>query len=306
MHYSVLLNESIELLNIKPDGVYVDGTFGRGGHSRAILAQLGEAGRLIAFDKDPEAIAYAAKSIGDSRFQIIHGSFAQLKDVLAGQGLSGVDGILLDLGVSSPQLDTPERGFSFRFDAPLDMRMDNSSGISAAQWLNSAEECEIADVLWRYGEEKFSRRIAREIINQRQTKPLTTTSELANLVAKIMPFREKGQHPATRTFQGLRIKVNNELGDLESFLQTAGDLLNEQGRIVVISFHSLEDRIVKTSFATLASGENLPKWVLANPKESDFRVIARKVKAGIGELGENIRSRSAIMRTLERSRAKSD
>lgn len=306
MHYSVLLKESIDLLDINPDGVYVDGTFGRGGHSRAILEKLGDKGRLIAFDKDPEAINYAISNICDSRFYICHDSFANLNEALSDLGIKAVDGILLDLGVSSPQLDTPERGFSFRFDAPLDMRMDNTRGISVAQWLNNAEESDIAEVLWRYGEEKFSRRIAREIVNYRKKNNIETTSQLVGLIVRIMPFREKGQNPATRVFQALRIKINNELGDLEHFLQVAPPLLNKQGRIVVISFHSLEDRIVKTRFSELSSSENLPKWVLANPKESEYRIIARKIKAGTGELNENVRSRSAIMRALERNSVESD
>lgn len=307
MHYSVLLNESIDLLQIKSGGVYVDGTFGRGGHSREILKRLGDNGRLIAFDKDPEALAYAMGTINDSRFTLIHASFAELKNKLAEISIDSVDGILLDLGVSSPQLDSPERGFSFRFDAFLDMRMDNSQGMSAAQWLNSAEEVELADVFWRYGEEKFSRRIAKEIVKKRNIQQLETTTQLAELVASVIPYREKGQHPATRVFQATRIQVNNELGDLEQILADAPKLLNLAGRMVVISFHSLEDRIVKTSFADYTSVNKLPKWVMVSEEDSsDYKVIAKKVKAGNNEITENSRSRSAIMRALERTNVKNN
>lgn len=307
MHYSVLLNESIDLLQIKSDGVYVDGTFGRGGHSREILKRLGDNGRLIAFDKDPEALAYAMRTINDGRFTLIHASFAELKNKLAEINIDSVDGVLLDLGVSSPQLDTPERGFSFRFDAPLDMRMDNSQGMSAAQWLNSAEEVELADLFWRYGEEKFSRRIAKEIVKKRNIQQLETTTQLAELVASVIPYREKGQHPATRVFQATRIQVNNELGDLEQILADAPKLLNLAGRMVVISFHSLEDRIVKTSFADYTSVNKLPKWVMVSEEDSsDYKVIAKKVKAGNNEITENSRSRSAIMRALERTNVKNN
>ena len=307
MHYSVLLKESIDLLQVKPDGVYVDGTFGRGGHSQEILKLLGDNGRLIAFDKDPEALAYAEKTINDNRFTLIHASFADLKEKLAEINIDSVDGVLLDLGVSSPQLDTPERGFSFRFDAFLDMRMDNTQGMSAAQWLNSAEEVELADVFWRYGEEKFSRRIAKAIVNKRETQPLETTTQLAELVASVIPYREKGQHPATRVFQATRIQVNNELGDLEQVLAGAPKLLNLAGRMVVISFHSLEDRIVKTSFADYTSVNKLPKWVMVSEESSsDYKVIAKKIKAGNNEIAENSRSRSAIMRALERVSVKNN
>lgn len=307
MHYSVLLKESIDLLQVKSDGIYIDGTFGRGGHSQEILKLLGANGRLIAFDKDPEALAYAAKTINDNRFTLIHASFADLKAKLAEIGINSLDGVLLDLGVSSPQLDTPERGFSFRFDAPLDMRMDNTHGVSAAQWLNSGEETELANVFWRYGEEKFSRRIAKEIVKRRETQPLETTTQLAELVASVIPYREKGQHPATRVFQATRIQVNNELGDLEQILADAPKLLNLAGRMVVISFHSLEDRIVKTSFADYTSVDKLPKWVMISEESSsEYKVIAKKIKAGNDEIAENSRSRSAIMRALERVSVKSN
>ena len=306
MHYSVLLQESIELLNINPDGVYVDGTFGRGGHTREILAKLSAKGRLIAFDKDPEAQRFAIENIADTRLTLVHDSFANFNTQLLDLGVNKIDGVLLDLGVSSPQLDTPERGFSFRFDAPLDMRMDNSRGQSVAEWLNKVSEKELADVIWRYGEEKFSRRIAREIVAQRELAPLVTTKQLADLISKLIPFQEKGQHPATRVFQALRIQINNELGDLESFLAIAPGMLNLDGRIVVISFHSLEDRIVKTYFNKLAKADNLPKWVMVTDSSSEYKVIAKKIIAGFNEVNENSRSRSAIMRCLERASVKNN
>lgn len=300
MHYSVLLKESVDLLNIKPNGVYIDGTLGRAGHTTEILSRLSNDGRLIAFDKDPEAIKYARDNITDKRLTLVHDSFAGVDKHLVSLGIKSIDGIILDLGVSSPQLDTPERGFSFRFDAHLDMRMNNQSGISASDWINQASESELADVFWRYGEEKFSRKIAKAIVTKRAVKPLFTTTDLANLVAEQIPYREKGQHPATRVFQATRIHVNNELGDLEYILDTIPPKMAIGGRMVIISFHSLEDRIVKTKFAKLAEGEKLPKWVMANEKPSDFNVIAKKVKASAEEIAENSRSRSAIMRCLER------
>ena len=300
MHYSVLLRESVDLLNIKGDGIYIDGTFGRGGHTREILARLGANGRLLAFDKDPDALTYARETFNDPRLTLIHDSFAGLARHLEQLAIAKVDGVLLDLGVSSPQLDTAARGFSFRFDAPLDMRMDNTRGISAAEWLNSAAEANIAEVFWRYGEEKFSRRIARAVVLQRQQQPFSTTTELADLVTKQISYREKGQHPATRVFQALRIQVNNELGDLEQILNLAPAYLAMAGRIVVISFHSLEDRIVKNQFAALAAGESFPKWVMVSEVASEFKVIAKKIKATAAEIALNSRSRSAVLRCLER------
>lgn len=306
LHYSVLLKESVDLMAIKPDGVYVDGTLGRAGHTRELLARLGVTGRLISFDKDPDAINYAKENIMDSRLSIVHASFATLSNTLKSMGITQVDGVLLDLGVSSPQIDTPERGFSFRFDAPLDMRMDNSKGISAADWLNTVDEIELANVFWRYGEEKFSRRIARAIVATRTENPLLTTTQLANLISSLIPYKEKGQHPATRVFQAIRIQVNNELGDLEQVLIDTPDLLGLGGRMVVISFHSLEDRIVKTKFAELASSDKLPKWVMVQDEpSSEYKIIAKKVKASSDEISENGRSRSAIMRCLERVSVKS-
>ncbi|MEN9945767.1 MAG: hypothetical protein RLZZ293_153 [Pseudomonadota bacterium] len=306
MHYSVLLQESINLLAIKPDGVYIDGTFGRGGHSREILAQLNTNGRLIAFDKDPQAIEFAQQNFLDPRFSIIHDSFANLELHLTNLNLAYVDGILLDLGVSSPQLDTPERGFSFRFNAPLDMRMNYTDGISAAQWLNAASEAELAEVFWLYGEEKFSRKIAKAIVEFRATQQLETTEQLANLIARVISYKEKGQHPATRVFQAIRIHINNELGDLKLGLQVGVKKLNQQGRMVVISFHSLEDRIVKQSFNQYASSvaKQLPRWVMINDDAQEYEIIAKKHKASISEINLNNRSRSAIMRAIERKYVK--
>ena len=299
-HYSVLLDESIQLLAIKADGVYIDGTFGRGGHSLAILGQLNENGRLIAFDKDPEAIAYAQKYIIDTRFTIVHGSFSSLVSSLNELKINKIDGLLLDLGVSSPQLDTKERGFSFRFDAILDMRMDNTSGQSAKDWINTATEENIAHVLWHYGEERFSRKIARAIIAKRASNPIITTTALANLISENVHVKDKSQHPATRTFQAIRIVINNELGDLEKVLDDAPKLLNKGARIVAISFHSLEDRVVKQAFNHLVSTDKLPKWVMVQNSEPEYKLIAKKVKASEKELAANKRSRSAVMRSLEK------
>lgn len=303
MHYSVLLQESLDLLNIKLDGIYIDGTFGRGGHSSEILKRLSGAGKLIAFDKDPEAIEYARSNIQDERFNIIHSSFADLSQL---NDVEKVDGILLDLGISSPQIDTPERGFSFRYDAPLDMRMNNSSGMSATDFINQASAEEMAKVFWEYGEEKFSRKIAKAIVDSRVDSVIDSTFKLANLIEKVIGRREINKHPATRVFQAIRIHVNNELGDLETFLNSAPDKLKVGGRIVIISFHSLEDRIVKNKFNQLASTKELPRWVMQNPESAEFKVIAKKIKASEQELAENSRSRSAVMRCLERISVKND
>ncbi len=299
-HYSVLLNESVELLSIKADGLYIDGTFGRGGHTQAILAKLNEQGRLIAFDKDPEAIAYAKEFILDKRFTIIHGSFSSLLSSLDGLKISKIDGLLLDLGVSSPQLDTQSRGFSFRFDAILDMRMDNTIGQSANEWINSANEEDIAYVLWHYGEERFSRKIAKAIIARRTQEPIVTTTQLAKLISENIHVKDKAQHPATKSFQAIRIFINNELGDLEKILLDSPKLLNKGARIVVISFHSLEDRIVKQAFNNLVSTDKFPKWVMVQNSAPEYKVIAKKIKASDKELAENKRSRSAVMRSLEK------
>jgi 16S rRNA (cytosine1402-N4)-methyltransferase len=302
VHYSVLLKESVDLLNIKPDGIYIDGTFGRGGHSRFILDQLGEHGLLIAFDKDIEAISYAKETITDKRFIIIHDSFANLKKHLEQHNIQKIDGVLLDLGVSSPQIDTASRGFSFRYDSELDMRMDTSKGISCKEWLNTVKEEELSNILWHYGEERFSRKIAHNIVAQREKEPILTTTQLTKIIEDTVTFREKSQHPATRSFQAIRIVINNELGDLESVLEDIPDLLKVGGRAVIISFHSLEDRIVKTKFNQLSKPRELPKWVLVTDDVLNYKVIAKKIKASIAEIDENSRSRSAVLRALERVR----
>ena len=300
IHYSVLLSESIELLNIKPDGVYVDGTFGRGGHSGEILKHLSAHGRLIAFDKDIEAINYAKEKFSDSRLTMVHDSFSQIDKYLNQMNVAKVDGVILDLGISSPQIDNANRGFSFRFDSELDMRMDNTRGQSAREWINQVDEVELARVLWQYGEEKFSRKIAKNIISARAQKEIVTTTQLAEIIAASVYIRDKGQNPATRSFQAIRIHINNELGDLQDILAKLPLFLNNHGRIVVISFHSLEDRIVKTRFNDLAKQEHLPKWVTAEAALPDYTVIAKKIKASTDEVSENSRSRSAILRCLER------
>ncbi|MCE3268661.1 MAG: mraW [Burkholderiales bacterium] len=296
-HYPVLLKESIELLNIKADGIYIDGTFGRGGHTKEILKRLGPDGRLIAFDKDPEAHTYAFEHFTDKRLKLIWDSFANMAEHLPDLK---VDGILLDLGVSSPQLDDQTRGFSFRFDAPLDMRMDTSKGISAKEWINSVSEKELADILWNYGEERFSKRIAKAIIDRRQKEPIETTKELANIIDNAMPFKEKGKNPATRSFQAIRIFINNELRDLEQLLAQIPGLLQVGGVMVVISFHSLEDRMVKNAFNNLAKVQNLPKWVMADPVLPGYEIIAKKIKANSNEIENNVRSRSSILRAIKR------
>lgn len=299
-HQSVLLNESIEALNIEPAGIYIDGTFGRGGHSQAILKQLGEQGRLIAFDKDPQAIETAEqKFAADPRFQIVHDSFAELEKHIEQLGLTGsINGILLDLGVSSPQLDDPQRGFSFQQSGPLDMRMNDQQGMTAAQWLNKAGETEIANVLYDYGEERFSRRIARAIVKARAEQPLTDTRQLAELIKQAHPRWEKKKHPATRSFQGIRIFINNELTDLDSCLQQSYCCLARNGRLVVISFHSLEDRRVKQFFRRMSEGEQLPPDlpVMDETINRKMKLVGKRIKAGKQELSDNPRARSAVLR----------
>lgn len=303
-HFSVLLAESVDALVGDSNGAYIDGTFGRGGHSRAVLERLGPLGRLIAFDKDPRAIsAGEALQQQDPRFAIEHSSFVHLADVAAREGLTGqIDGILLDLGVSSPQLDEAERGFSFLQDGPLDMRMDPTKGISAAEWVNSASESEIVRVLKEYGEERFARRMARAIIARRSEKPFTRTIELADVITEANPKWEREKHPATRAFQAIRIEVNSELTDLEQVLSTAVDVLKPGGRLVVISFHSLEDRIVKRFFKNQARGKQFPKSVPVTDDmlEQTLALVGKRTKAGDEELTLNRRSRSAVMRVAEK------
>ena len=300
VHTTVLLPEAVQALVTQPDGTYVDGTFGRGGHSRAVLAALSPAGRLIAFDKDPAAIAAAAE-ISDPRFVIVHESFDTMAEQLAARGVMQLDGVLLDLGVSSPQIDNPERGFSFRFDAPLDMRMDTTRGETAAEFLARADQREIAEVIRDYGEERFAVQIAKALVARREGgAPVARTGELSALVARAVKTREQGQDPATRTFQALRIHVNAELEALEQGLKAALGLLAPMGRLVVISFHSLEDRIVKTFIARESRDVVDRRAPMAPPRDMRLRAIAR-VKPDIGEVRANPRARSAVMRVAERT-----
>jgi len=291
-------------LAIRSDGCYLDATFGRGGHSRAILARLGGRGRLIAVDRDPEAVAAARElAARDERFRILHRRLSQLTEVADELGVRGrVDGLLLDLGVSSPQLDTPERGFSFAADGPLDMRMDPGFGEPAARWLAGAKEGQIARVLHEYGEERFARRISAAIVRARATGPLTTTGQLAALIEAAVPTREPGKHPATRTFQALRILVNQELDELRAGLRQALDLLAAGGRLVVISFHSLEDRLVKRYVRDQARGDPLPRGVpmMESQRRRRLRPIGKAVRPSAAEAAGNPRARSAIMRVAER------
>lgn len=304
-HVTVLLNEAVEALVTCPDGRYIDGTFGRGGHSRLILKQLSAAGHLLGIDKDPRAIATGeALAAQEPRFQIAHRSFAEIETLTAEQGWSGqVDGILLDLGVSSPQLDDPERGFSFMHDGPLDMRMDTSQGMSAADWIARAPEKEIADVLFRFGEERHSRRIARAIVAARQDTPITRTLQLAEIVKAANPSWEKHKHPATRSFQGIRIHINRELADLEDVLDRAVRQLRPGGRLVIISFHSLEDRMVKRFIRDAARGDtHLPPGIPLTEDQIERRLkpIGKAIKPSAEEIEVNVRSRSAVMRVAEK------
>lgn len=300
VHTTVLLAEAVDALVTRPEGTYVDGTFGRGGHSRAVLAKLAAAGRLVAFDKDPEAIAEAGR-IADARFAIRHASFGAMRDELAALGITHVDGVLLDLGISSPQIDDPARGFSFRFDAPLDMRMDTTRGETAADFLARADERTLAKVIRDYGEERFAVPIAKALVARRQGgSPVRTTHELSALVARAVKTREPGQDPATRTFQALRIFVNAELEALEQGLNDALALLAPGGRLVVISFHSLEDRIAKTFIARESKDEPDRRAPFAPPKPLRLRALAR-VKPTAAEVAANPRARSAVMRVAERT-----
>ncbi|WP_415900213.1 16S rRNA (cytosine(1402)-N(4))-methyltransferase RsmH [Neptuniibacter sp. QD48_11] len=304
-HITVLLNEAVEALVQDASGFYVDGTFGRGGHSALVLDQLAEDGQLMGIDKDPTAIAHAHERFADEdRFSIAHGSFAQLQEFVTERGLQGqVDGILLDLGVSSPQLDDASRGFSFLNDGPLDMRMDTSSGESAADWIARAEEKEIADVIYTYGEERFSRRMAKAIVAKREEEPITTTAQLSKIIAEANPAWEKGKNPATRAFQGIRIHINRELEDLESCLDQALEMLKVGGRLVVISFHSLEDRIVKRFIRQHVKGdEHIPRGIPVTNDMLKIRLknVGKAVKASASETEENVRARSAVMRVAEK------
>ncbi len=301
-HVTVLLHEAVEALAIKPDGIYVDCTFGRGGHSRAVLEKLGERGRLIAIDRD--AVAIAANKISDQRFVLVHTAMSHLADILARQKVAEVDGVLMDLGVSSPQLDEAGRGFSFRFDGPLDMRMDTTFGITAAEWINTAEEQDMAEVIKSYGEERFAKQIARAIVAARRDRGIRTTRQLAELVAQTVRTREPGQHPATRTFQAIRIFVNQELEEISNVLPQAVSVLRTGGRLVVISFHSLEDRIVKRFMKRASQADDLPKNLPIRAGEIDnatLRLIGRAVKPALEDIALNPRARSAMMRVAERT-----
>ncbi|HZY17676.1 MAG TPA: 16S rRNA (cytosine(1402)-N(4))-methyltransferase RsmH [Ramlibacter sp.] len=297
-HTTVLLKEAVDALLTKPDATYVDATFGRGGHSRLLLSRLSPQGRLVAFDKDPEAIA-AAAAIPDPRFSIRHEGFRSLGELAPGS----VAGVLMDLGVSSPQIDNPARGFSFRSDGPLDMRMDTTRGESVADWLATAEQGQIAEVIRDYGEERFAVQIAKAVVARRQERgPLATTAELAQLVAGTVKTREPGQDPATRTFQALRIFINAELEELQAALGASLDILQPGGRLVVISFHSLEDRIVKQFIAQHSREVFDRRAPFAAPKPMKLRALDR-IKPSADEVAANPRSRSAIMRVAERTDA---
>ncbi|WP_343554889.1 16S rRNA (cytosine(1402)-N(4))-methyltransferase RsmH [Pantoea sp.] len=305
-HTTVLLDEAVNGLNIREDGIYIDGTFGRGGHSRLILSQLGEKGQLIAIDRDPQAIAAAAE-INDPRFSIVHGPFSALAEYVEERGLTGkIDGVLLDLGVSSPQLDDAERGFSFMRDGPLDMRMDPTRGQSAAEWLLSAEEADIAFVIKTYGEERFGKRIARAIVERNREQPMTRTKELATVIAAAMPVKDKFKHPATRTFQAIRIWINSELEEIETALKGALSVLAPGGRLSIISFHSLEDRLVKRFMRDQSRGPQVPAGIPMT--ESQLKALGgRELKTlgklipGEAEVSENPRARSSVLRIAERT-----
>lgn len=307
-HVPVLLEEAVNGLAIRGNGVYLDGTFGRGGHSAAILSQLGVAGRLYAIDQDVQAIATAEQRFAEeSRFDIAHSSFAELSELCERWGIKGgLDGVLLDIGVSSPQLDDAKRGFSFMNDGPLDMRMNQSAGQSAAQWIAEADAEEIANVIYQYGEEKNSRRIARRIVERREEAAITTTKQLADIVASASRVKDRNKHPATRTFQAIRIHVNKELDVLEQALEAALDVLKPGGRLAVISFHSLEDRIVKNFMREQAQGKpashDVPRGlpVMEEPQSFALKLVGKPIKPSEEELKRNPRARSSVLRIAER------
>jgi 16S rRNA (cytosine1402-N4)-methyltransferase len=302
-HSAVLLSEAVESLVLDPDGYYIDGTYGRGGHSKAILEKLSARGKLLVIDKDPEAIADGRSRFdGELRVAFRHASFAAIKEAAAAFGDVGAAGILLDLGVSSPQLDRAERGFSFLRDGPLDMRMDSSCGVSAAEWLNMAAEADIAAVLKNYGDERYARRIAAAIVRERSIASIESTGRLAKIVATAHPSWERGRHPATKSFQAIRIHINNEMQDLDRFLSEVIDALEIGGRLVVISFHSLEDRRVKRFIRDEQRGLVLPKNIPLMEVDRGVRLIkvGRAIKPSDGEIDRNARARSAVMRVAER------
>jgi 16S rRNA (cytosine1402-N4)-methyltransferase len=299
----VLLEEAVDALALKPGGTYVDATFGRGGHSRLILRRLGDAGRLIALDRDPAAIA-AGREIADARLKVIHAAFGSLREVLRAEGVARVDGVLLDLGVSSPQLDEAERGFSFRLDAPLDMRMDTTRGQTAAEWLAQASQRQLAEVIRDYGEERFANAVAKAIVAARAGGAIATTRQLAEIVASAVRTREQGQHPATRSFQAIRIHVNQELAELSLALPQAVEALRPGGRLVVISFHSLEDRIVKRFLRDESRPPQLPSRLpvrAADLPPPRLRLVGKPVTPAEAEIAANPRARSAVMRVAERT-----
>lgn len=307
MHTPVLLHAAVDALALKPDGIYVDATFGRGGHSRLILSGLGECGRLIALDRDPAAVL-SGEAITDKRFCIRHGSFSRVREILQAMEITRIDGVLLDLGVSSPQLEDTARGFSFRSAGPLDMRMDTSGGQTASEWLSTVSESELEWVIKEYGEERFARQIARAILAARTQQPIATTLQLAGIVAAVVRARQRDskRHPATRTFQAIRIYLNRELEELALVLPQCVDLLRPGGRLVVISFHSLEDRMVKQFIRAAASTDNLPRGVPVREEElqrfskQTLRPVGRAIRSDELEVTENVRSRSAVMRVGER------
>jgi len=301
-HVPVLVEEAVSALRVREGETYVDGTFGRGGHSAAILARLGVRGRLLAFDQDPEAHAHHA--LEDPRLELIHARFSTMKQELAARGVHQVAGVLLDIGVSSPQLDQPHRGFSFMHEGPLDMRMDTTRGETAAGWLNRAEEKHIREVIATYGEERFAKGIAAKIVAARAVDPFRTTRQLAEVVGRAVRTREPGQHPATRTFQALRIFINQELEELEVTLPAAADLLKPGGRLAVISFHSLEDRIVKNFIRERSTADRLPRGVPVRAAElptPQLKAIGRAVKPSEAEVRRNPRARSAVLRVAEKN-----
>jgi len=303
-HVTVLLQEAVDALVTNPAGFYVDGTFGRGGHSAMVLENLSPEGQLLGIDKDLSAIAVAKERFANEpRFAIAHGSFAELADLVEARGMTGkVDGVLLDLGVSSPQLDEAERGFSFQNDGPLDMRMDQTRGQSAADWVNTAAEDDIAFVLKEFGEERFAKRMARAIVTERQVRPFSRTKHLAEVIKEANPAWEKGKHPATRAFQAIRIHVNNELTDLDAVLEQALSVLAIGGRLVVISFHSLEDRVVKRFIRRQELGDPVPRGLPVRDEQLNKRMrsCGKAIKASDNEVDANVRSRSAIMRVAEK------
>ena len=302
-HQPVLVAEVLAALQVRPDGCYLDATFGRGGHATALLATLGPGGRLLALDRDPAAACAAERLEADARFKFVRSRFSQLESQAAAHGLAGkLDGVLFDLGVSSPQLDDPTRGFSFSHEGPLDMRMDPDHGIPAGDWLAHVTEAELSRVLAQWGEERFHRRVARAVIAARQQAPVITTGRLAALVAAAIPSREPGKHPATRTFQAIRIAVNDELGELRSALDQALRVLAPGGRLVVISFHSLEDRMVKHFMRDQARGQDLPLDlpVPGGPHGATLHRSGRALRPSLAEIAANPRARSAVLRVAER------